>query len=511
MLVKLCYILFHYSNFNMHIKINEKRIKRILIVILSIGITLSFINFFNFRSLWLDEALLSKSIVHRNFSELLLPLEYDQVAPIGFLYFENIFSTLFGNLDWSLRIFPFLSFLIAIGLIYKLNKLLFKSTLVALLAACLFCLNTYVLYYSIEIKQYMSDVLICLLIIIGALHYFDTKTKKAILMYSSITVLSVWFSNVAIIILFTVGLIGLFEFVIKDKLRTFINLLPISLGILSFLLYYVIFIYGHPAKETMLLYWSEKNGFLYKDLFSWEFRYFIRSRIQSLFMLLLELGSNWFVAFFFIVFGFISNFKNKKAIFILVFPIVVHLILSYFKFYPFDKRFLLYMFPILISFIAIGLYNTYICINRSRVNAPVYLLLIPIIINMVAVFKKIPMEKEEVKQSMQFINNNIENIDKIYVYSSTKIPFEFYKNRFEKIKENTIIYGENNSQEWDKHKDQLKTLQKPIWLIFSHIGKKEVNGLTEEGFILENLSNNGYYVIQNKKYVGATVYKMLRQ
>ena len=88
--------------------------KRVALGIIAIGVLLAIFNFFNFRSLWLDEVFLSVSIVNRDFAALLTPLEYDQVAPIGFLFVENAFGLLFNNEDWSLRIFPLLCFIASI-------------------------------------------------------------------------------------------------------------------------------------------------------------------------------------------------------------------------------------------------------------------------------------------------------------------------------------------------------------------------------------------------------------
>jgi len=48
------------------------------------------------RSLWLDEAALGYSVVSRSYAQLLLPLEYNQVAPIGYLLFAKIGNSLFG-------------------------------------------------------------------------------------------------------------------------------------------------------------------------------------------------------------------------------------------------------------------------------------------------------------------------------------------------------------------------------------------------------------------------------
>ncbi|MBK8875589.1 MAG: hypothetical protein IPN13_17395 [Bacteroidetes bacterium] len=56
-----------------------------------VGVGLSILNFMNFRSLWLDEAMLALNIVNKSAMELLQPLDYNQVAPIGFLLIEKCF------------------------------------------------------------------------------------------------------------------------------------------------------------------------------------------------------------------------------------------------------------------------------------------------------------------------------------------------------------------------------------------------------------------------------------
>lgn len=100
----------------------NKILNLILIGFICAGITFSLINFFSFRSLWLDEASLALNIVNRSAQELLTPLENHQVAPIGFLMVERFFSVLFEHTDWSLRIFPMLSFFISIPLLYRVSQ-----------------------------------------------------------------------------------------------------------------------------------------------------------------------------------------------------------------------------------------------------------------------------------------------------------------------------------------------------------------------------------------------------
>ncbi|OUS02035.1 hypothetical protein A9Q86_05130 [Flavobacteriales bacterium 33_180_T64] len=493
----------------MQIKKSDIWIKRFLIAILGLGIVISIVNFFNLRSLWLDEALLSISIVDRNYAELLLPLERDQVAPIGFLFIENFFATLFGNTDWSLRIFPFLSFLCSIGLIYKLNKLLFKTSIIALISAALFCLNTFILYYSIEVKQYMSDTFICLLVLVSALSYFNTKTRVSLIIYTCISFLSVWFSNIAVIMLFAVGLVGVYDIIIKEKLKSLSGLLPIISGLCSFLLYYSLFIYKHPARDAMTVYWIDNVGFLYQDVFSWEFRYFLRTRIQSILYVLLEVGNYWIFTLFFLCIGFISNLRHKKALVLLIAPMCIHLGLSYFKLYPFDRRLILYLIPLLVTLVAVGIYKTYQFINEKGVKLPVYVLLIPLIINLVAVIKLVPIEKEEIKKSMSYINSNLESDDEIYVYRVSKVSFNFYKEDYNKIAHHkAIFYSEVDRENWSNHDIDLENLKPNVWLVFSHTRTIDKDSFTEKDYILNTLKTKGYIIVDNQEFEGTSVYKV---
>lgn len=66
------------------------------------------------RSLWADEAVLALNIVNRSYLELLQPLDYDQAAPIGFLIVEKFAVQLFGDNEYSLRLFPLLSGIISL-------------------------------------------------------------------------------------------------------------------------------------------------------------------------------------------------------------------------------------------------------------------------------------------------------------------------------------------------------------------------------------------------------------
>jgi hypothetical protein len=65
--------------------------------------------FLNDRTLWLDEARLALNVVNRSYLQLLQPLDYDQGAPIAFLFFERLIIQLLGNNEHNLRRLPFIA------------------------------------------------------------------------------------------------------------------------------------------------------------------------------------------------------------------------------------------------------------------------------------------------------------------------------------------------------------------------------------------------------------------
>ena len=61
------------------------------------------------RSLWLDEALLVKSICVRDFAGLLEGnLEYGQSSPVGYLMVSKLFTIIFGVRELSFRLYGYL-------------------------------------------------------------------------------------------------------------------------------------------------------------------------------------------------------------------------------------------------------------------------------------------------------------------------------------------------------------------------------------------------------------------
>ncbi|HEY9153183.1 MAG TPA: glycosyltransferase family 39 protein, partial [Anaerolineales bacterium] len=140
-----------------------------LLVVL--GVVLRLRQYLADRSLWHDEANLAINLVNRTFSGLTLPLDYQQGAPIGFLFIEKSILLLLGNKDYILRSFPLFSGLLSLILIRLIVRRYFGAT--GLFAVLIFAISWPLIYYSSELKQYSSDAMFALLLIYLALRFAE--------------------------------------------------------------------------------------------------------------------------------------------------------------------------------------------------------------------------------------------------------------------------------------------------------------------------------------------------
>jgi hypothetical protein len=126
------------------------------LVVLGVGLRL-WEYIFN-RSLYLDEILLTRSIVGMPLRELLTkPLLMDQVAPRGFLLVERLAVTILGPSELALRLFPFLCGVASVILFRRLAARVLTGAGPAL-ALFLFAIGVPLIRYGGDVKQYAMDI-----------------------------------------------------------------------------------------------------------------------------------------------------------------------------------------------------------------------------------------------------------------------------------------------------------------------------------------------------------------
>ena len=456
--------------------------------VIAIGFCLAIFQFAANRSLWLDEAKLAYSIVDRDFIGLLQPLDSGQMAPILYLWCTKFFNLIFGNHDLALRVFPLLCFLFSIVLVAKLSDLLIKNKTTILLVVALFSLCPTLIYYSSEVKQYSTDVMVFLLLLYCYFKAYKTERNKLIVL-SLVGILAVTLSNTAIIAFAVLGLYTLiFE---TKKLKQLV--LPFAIWLLAFSAYYFTFLYQHPSRALMTNYWE--FAFMPLNPFSMEFWQWNYETTTLIYTRLLGFSNRLYfyvIVILFYILGIVSLLKKKnyKLLFVLLAPIIIHLLLSGLKLYPFYTRIILYQTPLYFITIAIGIKFVYVKAEKYlHRSVAVLVLLLPITVFLYINARKMPYLKEHIKPIYSFMNERVKPEDKIYVFSGNYDVFDYYKKTEFITFNNPLIPGEAHHYVYSGHDKQLATLKGKVWFVFSHVFKSGDSGELESKYIIDYFKN----------------------
>lgn len=234
-------------------------ISRLAWLLLGFGVVIRTIQYGANRALWADEAKLALNLVDRSYGELLQPLDYDQIAPVGFLWAEKGIVQLFGQTEYALRLVPFVAGLASLILFYRLASSilslsgwngsgkpsaapihsaqsvelgvppesvgsdatadafvkvhktersptafgsLYLSPIALPIALLLFVCSSDLVYYASEVKQYSSDVAIALLLSLVLLEVRrPVLSQKQVAIASVVGAIALWCSHPAVFVL----------------------------------------------------------------------------------------------------------------------------------------------------------------------------------------------------------------------------------------------------------------------------------------------------------------------
>jgi len=458
--------------------------KTIILLILFAGILISLSQFIYNRSLWLDEAYLSLNIINKSIFELTKPLDFIQMAPILFLQIEKIFSELIPNSEFGLRLFPLISYLLSLFFFYKILKIIHKNYYTIIFSLSLFVFNATLIYYSSEVKQYMTDVLI-LTIIYYIILKNDNNQKHKYYSIGIAGIIGIFLTNISPIILLTVGFYLLFD-IYQNNRKLIPYLIVIAfIWISTFFIYYILFIHNHPSRSAQIQEWTYYKAFMPINPLKKDFFYFFVAQWQMIFFYLLQFGKIVGICLFiFYLTGTVILIRKREIgiIILVITPMVLHLFLSSFKLYPFSLRTILYTLPCIIINCSFGFndiikpFFTNFKIEKFRLLA----VFIPLIMVSIFYYKVgFPIKKNEIKKSIKFIEQNMHNGDKVYVNYLSRIPFQYYYDiSFFKIDTNNIIIGQRtmfwNGRNWAadtiKYSNELSLLKGRTWILFTYVG-----------------------------------------
>jgi 4-amino-4-deoxy-L-arabinose transferase-like glycosyltransferase len=433
-------------------------------ILILIGFALRLRQYLIFRSFWLDESFVILNLRDRTYAGLTEPLDYSQIAPIGFLFTEKMIFDLFGASEWSLRLVPLVASLFSIWLVYKISDRLFGKV-GAFITLLFFILPTGLTYFASEVKQYSTDVFFCLVTIWSFLRYFDEKNTKNAITLMITGSIAILFSNVAIIYLTSSSLVlGIYN--IKLRRFSWLESVMIIAWVSIFALYYFGFLSDNPNRPGMEAYWSKHFMPLSLEGFRWLY-ITLRDNFSYSFAFNFERSHTWLIILLMIV-GFINLYRSKKwpALLILL-PIIIHLVLSTLKLYPFGDRLILYLVPLFILLLSAGIYYL------PKLNKYVlYLSLVLIIylsykpaVGAINYFIK-PFYREHITGGLKYIEKRMLPDDRVYIYAASKTAYYLYEDKY--FKGHSVTIGEKSGDNWEKFTNQYQKLNGRYWIIFSH-------------------------------------------
>lgn len=480
--------------------------KKIALIAIALGFFLRLVHYSLDRSLWIDESFVALNILDRSIPELFEPLKYNQAAPIGFLVIVKLNTLIFGDSEYSLRLFPFLSAVVSLLLFYRVANW-FGSPAVLAVSLSLFALSDRAIYYSAELKQYSSDLAFSLGAYCLAIELQKNKLSLyKIALFSILGAIFVWFSHPVVFVLSGTGITLLISaYLQKDKIRIRNYLIVFIVWAVSFLSFYQISLTKLIGNQDLQSSWQDShNSFVPLPPTNLpEAKWFV-DKFFEVFNYPVGISLTGIAALAFIT-GCIYFFDNHKEKFFLLFtPVLMTAIASGLHKYPFKGQLLLFMIPVFILAIARG---TIAILNKTKNNYRILGIIFVVLLYFYPLYyvvlnlnnpDKYPAfeyqrVREDIKPVLSYVRKNYQQGDVIYLYYATQYAFKYYFDRYNftnlvqtdpiqsKAPKNwfepalpsyppKLIVGKYSRNNWQIFVDELAELKgsKRVWLIFSH-------------------------------------------
>jgi hypothetical protein len=451
------------------------------LLIVLFGIVVRLVQYFSNRSLWGDELMLALNIVERSYPEFLKPLDHIQAAPPAFLWVEKLSVQLFGNNEYALRLFPLISGIISLIAFYKLGQWAL-SPIALPIALLLFACLRYPIYYTTELKQYSSDVMVALLLSLLLISLQGQILGKGrALLLGLIGAVAVWFSHPAIFVLGGIEAANLITAAPEKRKAILLNRWPsYLLWIASFGVLYVLLTSKVAANQVLQQQWGKEYPSSIFDI-PWLLDSFGRFFYRPMGFPGITDG----IAYFAFVIGCIIFYKiNRTKFLILISPTVATLATTYLHKYPFRGRLILFLAPFFILIIAEGIAWLLSQWNRRKIVALLgivlaVMLLVPSSIRSANLITS-PEKKEETRSIFEYIKTHKKPGD--LIYSDRLNQFNYYGKMYFGFSDADVVpmfqdfWNPNgfSQQSWEdfKRKANLQSQQR-VWFVFTALTLSE--------------------------------------
>ncbi|WP_426061748.1 glycosyltransferase family 39 protein [Hymenobacter sp. B1770] len=490
--------------------ISQRTQRRLIFGLLALGMFFRLFHFFNNRSFFIDELFLNVNIIKMGFRELAtLPFEYEQKAPLGYLWSARFFVALFGKQEQALRLFSLLCGVAGLFLFVPVARFFLKSW-GTVLAVGLLALAYPVVYHAVEAKQYSAELLGTIVALYLYIRFKDKQSLGALVAWGVLGGLLPWFSFPSIFVLAGIGAgVGLRAALQHDWKRVAQYLIPGALWVLSFGLVYHFFVSKYQDSGWLTYFFKIKyEGYLpllqpvaaakwavmkTYDFLSHPMGVLLQvdnSRYSFGLKHLLKMGWLYLPL---IAAGTYYFFKRSQQHFLVLFlPLGFTLLASAASQYPFYQRFTLFLGPIIILALALGaqeLASRYLPGRRAA-----YVLLALVLLPSLANSTRQVLDpnrfynREYYRDAVLFVNDRYQEGDAVYVYWNMRQAYDYYREaynlKYPATKANPKAKNASTSQA-----DYLRKLQpefaafegkKRLWFIYDNNNRDAIGDFVDQ-------------------------------
>jgi len=400
---------------------------------------------------------------------LLQALDYHQGAPNGYLLLTKAATVALGPNEWALRLVALVAGVLSLTLFYALAQEFLEPN-AALLALGLFAVADPLIDFASEAKQYSSDVLVALLLLLAA-SAFQRQSRARLwhgLAFGLLGAAAIWFAHPAVFVLAGIGISLLWLAVSR---RAWSQLLPLGVmgaaWLASFAAEYLVSLRYLGHDQALLSYWA--SGFMPMPPLnvSWFLNTFFNVFQYSVGLTEAGLGIGA-LAF---LYGFIIFWRSRPvALALLMSPLAVTLAASAARAYPFAGRLLLFAVPAVLIVLAAGAAGLFALLRPAPVAGFLLiglLFLSPLYFSGYALVH--PRTKEEARPVLSFLRKNWQPGDAIYLQNASQFAYDFYAPQLGLDKPPHVVgVDSDNWQTLLSDVDQEKG-QPRVWFVFLHI------------------------------------------
>lgn len=445
----------------------------VAIFIVVIGIALRLNVYWQNRSLRIDEANLARNIVEKGYTDFFQSLDYAQYAPPLFSMATKASTQLLGVNEPALRLVPLLGGIFSLLLLLLLVNRLIEKHAARWYILLLFAFSMLALRYGTECKQYATDAALSLCFLCWALQEKERKMQlRFALRWALAGALAIWLSMPIIFVLAAIGMAFLLKAWRRD--RTALWYL-VGMG--------AVWLFNFGAYFLLLLHQDASTDYLQNYHDAYFFNFFPTSRaaffqsvglVEGLFRFITDqtaISIIWAVLTFLMgVFALLR--KQRFVAFLLLMPIFFCFVASHLQFYSLVERLNLFMVPLFMLIMGVGISFLWTKSGRLR-----WLWLVPMLISIIntqgySYFWK-RLEIEDNKGVMRYLAENRTENELIFVQHDGVPAFIFYNDYYDKAWHFKNYYLAT----WEESPavliaDRLQTADN-FWLFLSHTFPEE--------------------------------------